>query len=331
MPEARMTAPRIQRSRRTVGAAGIGAWYAAPGYDPGVKTLPNGATGATGATGDTTNDPGARELELSVAIAAARAAARIQVERYEHLERIVKKSEKDVVTEVDHLSEEVIIATVRATFPDDPFLAEESGHSGTGKGAAPADGAGASGAVDAGHRIWIVDPLDGTVNYANGIPHFCVSVALVIGGQPVRGRGARPHARRPLQRGARSRRQPLRCPRPGGRARPGRRGHLAGAAALAVRASRVTASARQYAIPRSMGSAALGLAWVANGRFDAFIQAGGLSLWDIAAAGLIAAEAGATVTDGSGGPWFDITRRTRASGIVAATPANHAALMELLR
>ena len=43
MPEARMTAPRIQRSRRTVGVAGIGAWYAAPGYDPGVKTLPNGA------------------------------------------------------------------------------------------------------------------------------------------------------------------------------------------------------------------------------------------------------------------------------------------------
>ena len=84
-------------------------------------------------------------------------------------------------------------------------------------------------------------------------------------------------------------------------------------------------------VPRSMGSAALGLAWVANGRFDAFIQAGGLSLWDIAAAGLIAAEAGATVTDGSGGPWFDITRRTRASGIVAASPANHAALMELLR
>ena len=194
MPEARMTAPRIQRSRRTGGVAGIGAWYAAHGYDPVVKTLPNGApgasrasatTGTTGASG--ASDPAGLALELSVAIAAARAAARIQVERYEHLERIVKKSEKDVVTEVDHLSEEVIIATVRATFPHDPFLAEESGHSGTGKGAAPADGAGASAAVDAGHRIWIIDPLDGTVNYANGIPHFCVSVALVIGGQPAVG------------------------------------------------------------------------------------------------------------------------------------------------
>ena len=80
-----------------------------------------------------------------------------------------------------------------------------------------------------------------------------------------------------------------------------------------------------------MGSAALGLAWVGNGRFDAYVQWRGLSLWDIAAAGLIAQEGGATVTTHDGQPWFDVTRATRATGIVAAPPAHHTTLLELLR
>ena len=82
---------------------------------------------------------------------------------------------------------------------------------------------------------------------------------------------------------------------------------------------------------RSMGSAALGLAWVGNGRFDAFIQWRGLSLWDIAAAGLIAAEGGATVTSSDGGPWFDLTRADARHGHVAAPAAHHATLLALLR
>ena len=64
-----------------------------------------------------------------VAIEAARAAAAIQVEHYERLEHIVKKSAKDVVTEADHRSEDAIIAIIRRSFPDDEILAEESGHS----------------------------------------------------------------------------------------------------------------------------------------------------------------------------------------------------------
>ena len=56
-----------------------------------------------------------------------------------------------------------------------------------------------------------------------------------------------------------------------------------------------------------MGSAALALAYVANGRFDAFVQQGGLSAWDVAAAGLIAERGGATVTAIDGGPWFDVS------------------------
>ena len=67
-----------------------------------------------------------------------------------------------------------------------------------------------------------------------------------------------------------------------------------------------------------MGSAALALAYVGNGRFDAFVQAGGLSLWDICAAGLIATEGGATVTTLDGKPWFDIRRASKSIGLVAA-------------
>ena len=88
--------------------------------------------------------------------------------------------------------------------------------------------------------------------------------------------------------------------------------------------------ARAIRIHRRMGSAALAFAYVANGRFDAFVQNGGLSHWDVAAAGLIAQRAGATVTDLHGGPWWNTQRRGATISIVAAPPPHHAALLELL-
>ena len=84
-------------------------------------------------------------------------------------------------------------------------------------------------------------------------------------------------------------------------------------------------------ISRSMGSAALALAYVANGRFDAFIQQGGLSAWDVAAAGLIAERGGAPVTAMAGGPWFDLARGPKSIGILAAPAAHHGTLLELVR
>jgi myo-inositol-1(or 4)-monophosphatase len=83
-------------------------------------------------------------------------------------------------------------------------------------------------------------------------------------------------------------------------------------------------------VSRILGSAALSLAYVSNGRFDGFIQAGGLSAWDICAAGLIASEGGAAVTARDGGPWFDISSTSRSMGLVAAAPNHHATLLELL-
>ena len=80
-----------------------------------------------------------------------------------------------------------------------------------------------------------------------------------------------------------------------------------------------------------MGSAALALAYVGNGRFDAFIQQGGLSAWDVAAAGLIAERGGARVTAMDGGPWFDLAHGPRSIGILAAPAAHHEALLALVR
>jgi myo-inositol-1(or 4)-monophosphatase len=96
-------------------------------------------------------------------------------------------------------------------------------------------------------------------------------------------------------------------------------------------ATRGRAVRRAVRASRNTGSAALALAYVANGRFDAFLQSGGMSAWDVAAGGLIAERGGAVVTDTTGGTWFDVEKTTRAFGIVAAPPAHHAVLLGLSR
>ena len=94
-------------------------------------------------------------------------------------------------------------------------------------------------------------------------------------------------------------------------------------------ATRVRAIRKAIRVSRNMGSAALALAYVANGRFDAFIQSAGMSAWDVAAAGLIVERAGATVTGMAGGPWFDVERATRTFGMIAAPPQHHAELLRI--
>jgi myo-inositol-1(or 4)-monophosphatase len=274
--------------------------------------------------------------DAAFARAIAERAGRLLLERYERIETIDHKSPKDVVTEVDHLSEAMIMGAIREAFPGDGILAEESGaHRGADRGhRAGGDGADAATAVAralASGRTWIVDPLDGTINYANGIPYFCVSVGLVVDGHPAVGAVCDPMrgetywatADGPAMLGDRVVNASVKdlltdCVISlslGGRA-VATRGR---AVRRAVRASRNT------------GSAALALAYVANGRFDAFLQSGGMSAWDVAAAGLIAERGGAVVTDTVGGPWFDVDKATRTFGIVAAPAAHHAELLRLSR
>ena len=274
-----------------------------------------------------TAQPAAYEAELSIAIDAARRAGRLQMERYERLERIVHKGPKDVVTEVDGLSEELIIATVRRGYPDDVVLAEESGRSHV---VTPHDEGGtAPGAIEP-ERLWIVDPLDGTVNYANGIPVFCVSIGLAVGGVPKVGVVYDPVRDEMFSavagRGARLDGAPIRIPL------KEQMNDLVLSMAMPSRgwSERERKIRKRIRVSRILGSAALSLAYVGNGRFDGFIQAGGLSLWDVCAAGLIAAEGGATVTTREGGPWFDISRASKSIGLVAAAPNHHRTLLELL-
>jgi myo-inositol-1(or 4)-monophosphatase len=270
---------------------------------------------------------GRHDAEMSVAAEAARAAGRLQMERYERLERIVHKAEHDVVTEVDEMSEQMIISAIRELFPQDSFLAEESGKT---EALAPAAGGSTPLAAASEPRVWIIDPLDGTVNYANGIPVFCVSIGLAIGGKPVLGVVYDPvrdelfTAQAGL--GARLDGEPIR--------HPAKEKLSDCVVSLSLPrggwAKRDRTIRKSIRVSRSMGSAALALAYVGNGRFDAFVQTGGLSLWDICAAGLIAAEGGAAVTSLEGKPWFDMERPSKSIGVVAAAPAHHRTIMKLL-
>jgi len=253
--------------------------------------------------------------ELAFSISIAEAAGRVLMDRYELLEQVEYKAPRDIVTEADHASEALILEAIRDRFPGDAILAEESGEHRGHEGLQVAASRG---------RSWIVDPLDGTVNYANGIPFFCVAVALVADGRPVvgvihdptRGETYAATADGPATLDG----------RPVTVSDKERISDFVVSLALGGRAvaSRSRAVRKAVRIPRSMGSAALALAYVANGRFDAFVQQGGLSAWDVAAAGLIAEQGGATVTAFDGSPWLDLDRGPKELGLVAAPPAHHA-------
>src|SRR5450759_3657642 len=96
----------------------------------------------------------------------ARQAGQIMSESYEKDHKVDFKGVIDLVTEVDHASEDYLLSEIARLFPGHSFLAEESGASETQT-----------------DHLWIIDPLDGTVNYAHGVPFFCVSIAYSYQGQ----------------------------------------------------------------------------------------------------------------------------------------------------
>jgi fructose-1,6-bisphosphatase/inositol monophosphatase family enzyme len=260
--------------------------------------------------------------ELAFAEALAVRAGEILMERYERVERVDYKSARDIVTEVDHLSEELIIAAIRARYPDDGILAEESGEHRAIAGVAPTAGQG---------RVWVVDPLDGTINYANGIPMFCVSIGLAVDGAPAAGVVHDPTRSETFAAAAEG--ATLLNGRIVRASDKERLSDFVVSLALGGRsvATRLRRTRKAIRVSRSMGSSALALAYVGAGRFDGFVQEGGLSNWDIAAAGLIAERGGARVTAMDLGSWFDIGRGSRSIGIVAAPAAHHGPLLELVR
>ncbi len=257
----------------------------------------------------------ADELAVAVDLAGEAGALLRQGFRQPGSER--RKGPHDVVTDLDFASERLIMARLGDRFPGDAHLGEETGFS-------PPVGRPASDA----RRTWIVDPLDGTVNFASGIPFWCVSIALAVRGQvvvgvigdplrdevyaAVRGQGAwrvgdgtRLEVRH-LRRTA----DAVVLADPGRVADPEADGRIA-AIRPHVRAV------------RAMGSIALSLTLLASGRLDGVIQVRGLGAVDIAAGGLLASEAGAVLTDAEGGPWLIVDQPHRGTGIVAARAAVH--------
>lgn len=206
-----------------------------------------------------------------------------------NISSIEYKGSIDIVTDVDKRCEELIVNAITKSFPDDAILAEEG-----------------SGSQKKSSRCWIVDPLDGTVNYAHGLPIFCVSIALEVDGQiqcaaiydpnrdemfsAMRGQGAYLNGDKIGVSSQKIVKQSL----------------LATGFAYNVHEeesldnlSHFCNFVKRARAIRRPGSAAIDLAWLASGRMDGFWELF-LKPWDMAAGVLILQEAGGTVTDFSG-------------------------------
>ncbi len=225
-----------------------------------------------------------------------------------------KGSPTNLVTEMDYRAEALIVETIHTRFPDHAILTEEAGALG-GPGS---------------HR-WIVDPLDGTTNYAHGLPIYGVSIALEIDGRLALGVVYDPNRDECFVaergRGAWLNGAPLRVSTTGSlnegllstgyghNIREARDKHLAEHAALILRCHGV----------RGTGSAVLNLAAVAAGRLDAYWELR-LGTWDAAAGMLLVEEAGGRVTDCAGGP-VDLA----APSLVASNGLIHDEILRVLK
>jgi myo-inositol-1(or 4)-monophosphatase len=232
------------------------------------------------------------EGDVWVAVRAARAGATVVRQGFAEDLSTEMKGEVDPVTQVDRDAEEVVKAVIASHFPDDAILAEEGG-----------------GADWRGRRVWIVDPLDGTVNFVNRIPQVAVSVALWADGKPLVGVvidvARNEEFVAALGEGARSNGRPIHVSETAelgdslvATGFPYDRQQYAGAY-LAV-LEKVMSRARGM---RRMGAASLDMAWVACGRFDGYWEHGGsagVKPWDAAAGMLLVTEAGGTATDSKG-------------------------------
>lgn len=250
--------------------------------------------------------------DLDLAVAAAQSAARIHREGVGTDLRVeTKSSEIDLVTQVDTAAEDAIRAVITAARPDDAILGEEAGERGTGG------------------RRWIVDPLDGTLNYAHGFPYYCVSIALEVEGVVQVGvvldsaRGDLFAAER--GRGATLDGAPIRV----SSQTTLRRAMVATGFAYSGDGMNENLAyfghmLHQAGAIRRPGAAALDLANLAAGRLDGFWELY-LNPWDVAAGLLIVEEAGGRTSDETGAPY-----RLGHRFVVASNGALHTPLLAAL-
>ncbi|MDA8020425.1 MAG: inositol monophosphatase [Thermoanaerobaculia bacterium] len=259
------------------------------------------------------------ERLVEVAIEAAHAGAAVLRRFFRHDDlQVHSKGDHDFVTKADHESEEAILGVIRSAFPDHHALAEESGHS------EPVQES------DGDEYQWIIDPLDGTSNFLQGVPMFCISIACRRRGQvmaavvyePIRddlfsaGRGLGAHHN-------------------GQAMRVSERLSLDDAFLATGYPFRAKATLDAYLDCfravflksrgiRRVGAAALDLAYTAAGIFDGFFEFR-LSPWDIAAGALLVEEAGGKVTDLDG-----MERYLSSGNVLAGPPGVHTGLLEVV-
>ena len=261
---------------------------------------------------------------LTIAVRAARRAGRIINRASLDLDqvKVASKRTKDFVTEVDHASEQAIIDTLLTAYPGHSILAEESG---------PTPGRDASADVLEAENIWIIDPLDGTTNFIHGLPQYAISIALMQRGivtQAVvydpnrdelftgsKGRGAFLNDRRIRVSGRTQIEEAL-----VGTGFPYKKidnldEYLAMLKLVTERAAAV----------RRPGAAALDLAYVACGRYDAFFEFG-LSPWDVAAGSLLISEAGGLIGNFNGDSDYLFSEE-----VVAAAPKLFVPMLSMLK
>lgn len=251
---------------------------------------------------------------LATAIEAVVRAGDLQIAKFGTNVRIQKKGMIDLVTEVDLEVEKMFRAMIAERFPDHDVLAEEMDVASTG----------------ARHR-WVFDPLDGTTNFAHGVPIFCASLALEIDGDAVVAAVYDPNRRElfTAEKGVGSwlNGEPLKVSTNDSVLESmlvtgfPYNVHQDADAFVKVFAQ-VLKQARAI---RRLGSAAIDMCWVAAGRMDGFWEAS-LKPWDTRAAALILEEAGGKVTSMTGGAWD-----AYAGDIVATNGLIHDEVLGILR
>ena len=254
---------------------------------------------------------------LKTAVEAARRAGQVILERYPAGRHVTVKGYRDIVTAADTAAEAVILNLIRARFPDHTIVSEEAG--GSAVSSKPGSG-----------YTWIVDPLDGTTNYAHRVPVFAVSIGLLEGDKPLvgvihdplldqtfvaeRGKGATLngeaiHASRVVNR-----RHTLIALD---------WGHSDEVRAQALKF--LLRVAPRCGTVRALGSAALALAYVAAGWLDAYFHLA-LKPWDAAAGTILVAEAGGRCSTLEGGPY-----RVDLPSCIATNSLIHEELLAVMR
>ena len=203
-----------------------------------------------------------------------------------HKLKVEKKGSTDYVTEVDRRVEQIIFEEIKSYYPEHNFLGEESGEE-----------------INNSNVTWILDPIDGTTNFINGFPHYCISLCATIDGIPTHGVIIDPSTKEEFAaskgKGAQLNGQKIRV---------SKQPYL-NDALLSCSSRQTPEQSYSYNLlgtfqelykheitVRRTGCSALDLAYVASGRLDGFFH-NNINLWDVAAGSLMVQEAGGVVND----------------------------------